>query len=119
VLTPSPHPLSALVGPLSYACRRDFAQLSTVKNLRALIERALSQARADGAEERQLQALASELHDVDHPSPELRKAALRRVLASIAAVGIDLPSELLSLAGGARPRGEPSDRPQRVQGPVS
>ena len=119
VLTPSPHPLSALVGPLRYACQRNFAQLSTVKDLRALIERALSQARTQGADERQLEMMAGELHDVDHPSPEVRKAALRRVLASIVAVGIELPGELVALAGGAGhpARPERSDASREVEGP--
>ncbi|MFP2902179.1 hypothetical protein, partial [Corallococcus sp. 4LFB] len=35
------HPLASLVGPLKYACQRDFAQLGTVKDLRTLMERTL------------------------------------------------------------------------------
>ena len=70
------HPLASLVGPLKYACRSDFAHLSTVKDLRSLLERAL--AGASGVDGEALKQLRSALPHVDHPEQERRKAALRR-----------------------------------------
>jgi ATP-dependent DNA helicase RecG len=86
------HPLASLVGPLRYACQRDFAQLSTVRDLRGLIERAL--AGASGIDSRALSLLRAVLPYVDHPTPERRKAALRRVIAALKLSGLALPGEL-------------------------
>ncbi|HEX8822921.1 MAG TPA: DEAD/DEAH box helicase, partial [Archangium sp.] len=86
------HPLASLVGPLKYACRSDFAHLSTVKDLRSVLERAL--AGATGVDAEALKHLRSALPHVDDPTLDRRKAALRRVLAGLKLSGVPLPAEL-------------------------
>ena len=99
------HPLASLVGPLRYACQRDFAQLSTVRDLRGVIERAL--AGATGVEPRALSLLRAALPHVDDPQLDRRKAALRRVVAALKMGGVALPAELEQVirgeTGGASP----------------
>ena len=90
------HPLASLVGPLRYACRSDFAHLSTVKDLRGLLERAL--AGATGVDAEALKHLRAALPHVDHPTPDRRKAALRRVVAGLKLSGVPLPEELAQVA---------------------
>lgn len=92
------HPLASLVGPLRYACQRDFAQLSTVRDLRGVIERAL--AGASGVEPRALSLLRAALPHVDHPLLDRRKAALRRVVAALKMGGVALPAELEQVIRG-------------------
>ncbi len=46
---PPAHPLAALVGPLRYACARDFLNLAKVKDLRTPLDAALERAKG-GAE---------------------------------------------------------------------
>ncbi|MBN8228100.1 ATP-dependent DNA helicase RecG [Corallococcus macrosporus] len=87
------HPLASLVGPLKYACQRDFAQLGIVKDLRTLMERTL--AAAGGVDARALEELKAALPHVDPPAPpEHRKAALRQVLGALKLSGVALPEEL-------------------------
>ncbi|RKH38007.1 ATP-dependent DNA helicase RecG [Corallococcus sicarius] len=87
------HPLASLVGPLKYACQRDFAQLGTVRDLRTLMERTL--AAAGGVDARALDDLRAALPHVDPPAPpEHRKAALRQVLGALKLSGVALPEEL-------------------------
>ncbi|HYO54561.1 MAG TPA: DNA helicase RecG, partial [Archangium sp.] len=95
------HPLASLVGPLRYACRSDFAHLSTVKDLRSLLERAL--AGATGVDGEALKQLRAALPHVDHPAPERRKAALRRVVAGLKLSGVPLPEELSQVAPSSTP----------------
>ncbi|XXF81039.1 ATP-dependent DNA helicase RecG [Myxococcaceae bacterium GXIMD 01537] len=92
----SQHPLASLIGPLRYACQRDFAYLSTVKDLRTVLERAL--AGASGVDARALAHLRSALPFVDHALPEKRKAALRRVVGALRLSGVALPPELEPVA---------------------
>lgn len=92
------HPLASLVGPLRYACQRDFAMLATVKGLTPVLERAL--AGASGVNAEALGHLRAALPYVDHPTPERRKAALRRVVAGLKLSGVALPAELEGLASG-------------------
>jgi ATP-dependent DNA helicase RecG len=100
------HPLASLVGPLRYACQRDFAHLSTVKDLKSLLERAL--AGATGVDAEALKHLRAALPHVDHPAPERRKAALRRVVAGLKLSGVPLPTELVHVADSPLP---PAERP--------
>ncbi|CAM4015734.1 ATP-dependent DNA helicase RecG [Corallococcus exiguus] len=87
------HPLASLVGPLKYACQRDFAQLGIVRDLRTLMERTL--ASAGGVDARALEDLRAALPHVDPPAPpEHRKAALRQVLGALKLSGVVLPEEL-------------------------
>ncbi len=88
------NPFAQLLGPLTYACRRDFAQLANVRNLRGPLEHALTEAKSQGVAAAALAPLKRELRNVDHPKAELRQAALQRVLKSIAELGVDLPEEL-------------------------
>ncbi|HEX8700534.1 MAG TPA: OB-fold nucleic acid binding domain-containing protein, partial [Myxococcaceae bacterium] len=92
------HPFASLVGPLRYACQRDFAHLSTVRDLRGVLERAL--AGASGVDARALTQLRSALPHVDHPTLERRKAALRQVVGALKLSGLVLPSELEQVAQG-------------------
>jgi ATP-dependent DNA helicase RecG len=94
------HPLASLVGPLRYACQRDFAMLATVKGLRPVLERAL--AGANGVDAQALDHLRAALPYVDDPAPERRKAALRRVVAGLKLSGVELPAELEGVGAVAR-----------------
>jgi len=89
-----PNPFARLIGPLRYACERGFARLPTVRNLRAPLEQALSEAKLQGLASGILAPLKRELRNIDHPKSELRQAALQRVLKSIAELGVELPEEL-------------------------
>ncbi len=93
-----PHPLASLLGPLRYACQHHFAHLSTVKDLRGLLERALTAASLAKLDGPGVSALRAELEHVDSPSPEARQESLKRVLASLRACGLPLPPELDALA---------------------
>jgi ATP-dependent DNA helicase RecG len=93
------HPFASLVGPLRYACQRDFAHLSTVRDLRGVLERAL--AGASGVDARALSQLRAALPHVDHPALERRKAALRQVVGALKLSGLALPSELELVASSA------------------
>ncbi|RJS16874.1 DNA helicase RecG [Corallococcus sp. H22C18031201] len=100
------HPLASLVGPLRYACQRDFAQLAIVRDLRTLMERAL--AGASGVDAAAVAHLRAALPYVDPPTPpERRKSALRQVVAALKQSGVPLPAELEPLtqdAGRTAPR---------------
>ncbi|MCP3101686.1 ATP-dependent DNA helicase RecG [Myxococcus sp. K15C18031901] len=116
------HPLASLVGPLRYACQRDFAMLATVKGLRTVVERAL--AGASGVDAEALGHLRAALPYVDHADPERRKAALRRVVVGLKLGGVSLPSELEGLAAtspgpgpAAARRAAPDEAPQGGQRP--
>jgi ATP-dependent DNA helicase RecG len=98
------HPLVSLVGPLRYACQRDFAQLSTVRDLRGLLERAL--AGASGVDAQALTVLRAALPHVDAPLMERRKAALRRIVSALQLSGLELPPELALVAAQAAPAPE-------------
>ncbi|SEM13834.1 ATP-dependent DNA helicase RecG [Stigmatella aurantiaca] len=95
------HPLVSLVGPLRYACQRDFAQLSTVRDLRGLLERAL--AGASGVDSQALTVLRAALPHVDAPQVEHRKAALRRIVSALQLSGLELPPELARVAAPEAP----------------
>ena len=91
------HPLDSLVGPLRYACQRDFAQLGKVKNLRGLLERAVTAARLGGVAPEHVAGLSAEVERVDSPGEE-RKASLRRVVVTLHVAGVPLPDELAAIA---------------------
>jgi len=111
------HPLTSLVGPLRYACRSDFAHLSTVKDLRSVLERAL--AGATGVDGEALKQMRAALPHVDHPAPERRKAALRRVVAGLKLSGVPLPEELAQVASEAPPELPLSTEPPTSSPPIS
>ncbi|WP_241758140.1 ATP-dependent DNA helicase RecG [Myxococcus landrumensis] len=70
--------------------------LATVKGLTPVLERAL--AGASGVNAEALRLLRTALPYVDHPVPERRKAALRRVVTGLKLGGVPLPVELDGLA---------------------
>src|SRR5260370_18952688 len=94
----SPNPFTPLLGPFRYACQRDFAQLDTVRNLRAPLERALADAKSQGLTAADLAPFKRELRNVDHPKPEVRQASLQRVLRCMAGLGVELPEELTAIS---------------------
>ncbi|MHB8873579.1 MAG: ATP-dependent DNA helicase RecG [Myxococcaceae bacterium] len=94
-MAPAANPFADLLGPLKYACQHRFAQLSTVRGLRAILEKAIEGARALGADAVPTGTLERELGSVDSASLEERKASLRRVLAALRDSGLELPDELL------------------------
>jgi ATP-dependent DNA helicase RecG len=96
---PVSHPFDSLVGALRYACQRDFAHLSTVRDLRGVLERAL--AGASGVDARALSRLRAALPYVDDPLLERRKTALRQVVGALKLSGLALPLELEQVADGA------------------
>ena len=108
------HPLASLVGPLRYACQRDFAMLATVKALRPVLEHAL--AGATGVDAQALAHLRSALPYVDDPLPERRKAALRRVVAGLKLSGVELPAELDGMAGAVASTPASAPRATPAQG---
>ncbi len=92
-MTPAPHPFASLIGPLRYACRRDFAYLGLVKDLRSPLAAAIQagRARIDPAI---IASLERELANVDHAHPQLRRESLKRIVSALSASGIELPGEL-------------------------
>ncbi|WP_342374159.1 ATP-dependent DNA helicase RecG [Myxococcus stipitatus] len=93
--------------------------LATVKGLTPVLERAL--AGASGVNAEALRLLRAALPHVDHPVPERRKAALRRVVAGLKLGGVVLPVELEGLAAEAMGRegespGQRSAEPRRGVG---
>ncbi|MCC6336056.1 MAG: ATP-dependent DNA helicase RecG [Myxococcales bacterium] len=91
-MSASAHPLEALLGPLRYACARDFANLHAVKDLRtpvsAAVERARGQLRLD-----RLARLDAALPRIDSADDQVRRAALFEVIAVLReeGLGADLP----------------------------
>jgi ATP-dependent DNA helicase RecG len=95
----SPHPWASLIAPLRYACRNQFAQLSTVRNLRALFEGALHSVGSTPAVSAESQkALKGQLPWLDSEDAERRKEALKKALAALALGGVALPPDLAELA---------------------
>ncbi len=77
-MSPSPHPLDSLLGPLRFAGARDFANLRSVKGLRTTLAAAVERARPTLAKAR-LAVLEAELERIDSSELEVRKASIRRV----------------------------------------
>ncbi len=93
------HPFSLLVTPLRYACQRDFAQLSNVRDLKGVVLGAVAAGKGAGVEPKWLDALSKEAAQVDAPSLPERKAALLRVVGHLHEAGVPLPPELSRLVG--------------------
>ncbi len=94
-MSPSPHPLESLVGPLRFACARDFANLGSVKGLRTTLSAAVERARPSLPKDR-LAVLEAELSRIDSSEVEARKAAIRRVAQVLRdeglSVGVEVPA---------------------------
>ncbi|HZH03918.1 MAG TPA: ATP-dependent DNA helicase RecG [Myxococcaceae bacterium] len=114
------HPFQPLVGPLQYACRHDFAQLAKVKDLRTPLASALAAAPKAGVDAAWVRALERELPQVDHASPEVRKASLRRILGTLRRSGLSLPTELITLSSDAETAltPPPTAAPKAPSGPA-
>jgi ATP-dependent DNA helicase RecG len=110
----TPPLLQSLVGPLRYACERDFARLEHVRDLAALLQGAVDAAEAKGLAGPGWELLRAEIPDVDHRIPTLRRASLRRVAAALRDLGVELPPELVVLADAAEPRPKRSARQERL-----
>ena len=71
-----PNPFARLIGPLRYACERGFARLPTVRNLRAPLEQALSEAKLLGLASGILAPLKRELRNITIESDEAKLVRL-------------------------------------------
>ena len=88
----SEHPYARLVAPLRYASAHDFAKLGAVRGLRALLEAAVTEARARGGPAAPgVVALTRELTRIEAPSLAVRKDAIQNVLAALDRVRRKLP----------------------------
>ncbi len=85
----SGHPLAALLGPLRYACARDFSNLGSVKQLGTAISGALDRA-GDAVKPATLAALRAQLPWVDDRDPAVRKNALQHVLVALRDDGLPI-----------------------------
>ncbi len=103
-MSPKPHPLAPLVGPLRYACARNFENLARVKGLRAPIEAALEKGKGALAPAVET-ALRAELGRVDATDPGVRKASVGRVADLLRGEGLEVGS--LSSSRGAERQADP------------
>ncbi|MEW6431866.1 MAG: ATP-dependent DNA helicase RecG [Myxococcota bacterium] len=103
-MSPGGHPLEPLLGPLRYACARDFANLRAVKDLRAPVAAALERAKGAVPAER-LARLERTLPRLDAADEATRKAALCEVLTVLheegLGEGLPRPAPAAPLARGA------------------
>ncbi|MBS1148558.1 MAG: recG [Myxococcaceae bacterium] len=93
----SSHPLFALLGPLRYACARDFLNLSSIKELRPALAGALARA-GSGVKPSTTAALTAQLTRIDDRELSVRKNALQQVLLALRDEG--LPIDFLPKAAG-------------------
>ncbi len=83
-----PHPLSAMVGPLTYASGRDFANLGAIKALRPVLEGAVASAAQAGFPAQLQNVLKAELPRIDHADAATRKESVKRLLAVLSEAGL-------------------------------
>jgi ATP-dependent DNA helicase RecG len=83
-----PHPLSALVGPLTYASGKNFANLGAVKALRPVLEGAIANGVAFGLAQGIQTALQAEVSQIDHADVQTRQASVKRLLSLLAGAGL-------------------------------
>jgi ATP-dependent DNA helicase RecG len=94
--------LAALVAPLRFACRDDFAGLPRLAGFGETVRRAVERARAAGAPDSPaLDGLAREGEGYERLAPEQRRRALARIAAHLAAL-VEVPPEIQALARLAR-----------------
>ncbi len=96
----SSHPLFPLLGPLRYACARDFLNLSAIKELRPAIAGALTRA-GTGLKPSTAAALTAQLPLIDDRDLSVRKQALHHVLVALRDEG--LPIDFLPPPQGSVP----------------
>ena len=114
-MSPSPHPLESLVGPLRFACARDFANLGSVKGLRTTLSAAVERARPSLPRDR-LAVLEAELSRIDSSDVEARKAAIRRVAQVLKEEGLSVGVEVPAAQPARVTLRLPSPRPSPPRG---
>jgi ATP-dependent DNA helicase RecG len=85
----SSHPLFALLGPLRYACARDFLNLSSIKELRPALAGAISRS-GTGVKASTTAVLTAQLVRIDDRDLEVRKSALVHVLLAMRDEGLPI-----------------------------
>lgn len=85
----SAHPLASLLGPLRYACARDFANLNQVKDLRTPMRAALQRA-GTTLPPQTARTLAEELARIDSPAADERRGSLLRVVEVLRSEGLNV-----------------------------
>ncbi|MBX7114799.1 MAG: ATP-dependent DNA helicase RecG [Myxococcaceae bacterium] len=89
-----PHPLGALVGPLTYASGRDFANLGAIKALRPVLEGAVASAAQAGLAAELQGVLKAELPHIDHADSSTRQASVKRLLGVLREAGLLLGNQV-------------------------
>ena len=89
-MSSSPHPLESLLGPLRYACARDFANLKAVKDLGTPLRAAMARAQGLISAPR-LAQLEAEVPSIDASNETQRRASVLRVIAALNAEGLHVP----------------------------
>ena len=85
----SPHPLEALIGPIRFACARDFANLAQVKGLQPLVLGALERSRSRLSATR-LEALSLGAQHADALDVTVRKKALLAIAGVLVEEGLNV-----------------------------
>lgn len=115
-MPPAPY-LQPLVAPLRFLAQSDFARLSTVKGLEALVGAALAGARAarSGSDTELLERVARAL---ESGSPESRQEALRALAPRVRQSALASPRRTATASGTPTPRTEvPDSRAARPTSP--
>ncbi len=98
----SPHPLESLVGPLRYACARDFTNLKAVRDLGTPLRAAMARAQGLISSER-LAQLQAEVSKIDVSNEAQRRASVMRVLGVLRDEGLEVPGVAGPVAPPAHP----------------
>ena len=114
----SSHPLFPLLGPLRYACARDFTNLPAIKTLRPVLAAAVARG---GVKAATAIALNAQLVAIDDRDPVVRKNAIVKVLQAMRDEGLPVdflpgaapaPREALVLAPSAPQAGSVAEAPR-------
>ncbi|HET7753816.1 MAG TPA: ATP-dependent DNA helicase RecG [Anaeromyxobacteraceae bacterium] len=105
--TPAAQPLRALLQPLRFAARDDFAGIGRLKRFGATVRGAIARAREAGApDSAALRRLEDEAGRFDALGPQEQRDAVARIAAALGAL-LPLPDDLAALARKARIKGDP------------
>ncbi len=107
-MSSSPHPLESLLGPLRYACARDFANLKAVRDLGTPLRAALARAQGLLPPER-MTSLLAEVPKIDAANEAQRRASIGRVIEVLRSEGlaIERPATVTSPATDPKPAALP------------
>jgi ATP-dependent DNA helicase RecG len=112
--TPAAQPLRALLQPLRFAARDDFAGVGRLKGFGDTVRGAVARARDAGAPDSEsLRSLEGEADRFDALPPQDRRGAVARIAAALGAL-IPLPDDLADLARKARIQGERPEEARQV-----